>query len=217
MTMNTFSIQEVLTFGWETFKKDPWFYVGVTAALTLFSMIVNALTGGGHGLGSLLGLVVSFLASAVVSIAYARLALTAETGTHAGWGELWAPEHFLNMLGASIIQSVVIMFGFILLIVPGVVAALILLFVQFSVVDKKMNPIEAVKNSYYLTKGHLFELFLLALTLIILNFVGLIALVVGLFVTVPVTVIATARVYRILSVRQEPAVVAAVTPPAPVE
>lgn len=212
MTTELVSVKESLTFGWEAFKKDPWFFVGVTAALTIFSMVVNALTSGGYGLGALLGLFISFLASTVITIAYARLALSTAAGPHVGWEGLWAPEYFLNMLGATILQSIIVLVGFVLLIIPGIIASLLLSMTQLSVVDKKLNPIEALKESYRLTRPHLWPLFVFMLALIVLNLIGLIALVIGLLVTLPVSLIAVAHVYRKLAAAQEPVVTNAPTP-----
>lgn len=212
MSTELVSVKESLTFGWEAFKKDPWFFVGVTAALTIFSMIVNALTSGGYGLGALLGLLISFLASTVITIAYARLALSTATGPHVGWEGLWAPEHFLNMLGATILQSIIVLVGFVLLIIPGIIASLLLSMTQLSVVDKKLNPIGALKESYRLTRPHLWPLFVFMLALIVLNLIGLIALVIGLLVTLPVSLIAVAHVYRKLTAAQELVVTNAPTP-----
>ncbi len=197
--MTTFSIEEAFRFGWDTFKKDPWFFVGVTAALTIFSVIVNALTGNGYGIMAFIGFLIGLAASTVVTIAYARLALSAQEGTHVGWEGLWAPEHFLNMLGATILQSIVVVVGLVLLVIPGIIAALMLMFTQLLVVDKKMTPIAALKESYRLTKGQLLQLFLFWLAIIVINIVGLIALVVGLLVTLPVSLIAAAHVYKKLS------------------
>lgn len=205
--MNPFSIRESISFGWETFKKDPWFFVGATAALTIFSMIVNMLTSGGHGGGSFLGFLISLLASTVVTIAYARLALSSADGAHVGWDGLWAPQYFFNMLGATILQSVIVLIGLVLLIVPGIIASLILSMTQLSVVDKTLNPIEALKESYRLTKGHLWQLFLFMLVLVLMNLVGLLALVVGLLVTLPVSLIAVAHVYKKLTALEGPVVV----------
>ncbi len=210
--MNPFSIKEALTFGWETFKKDPWFYVIVTATLTIFSMLVNMLTSGGQAGGSFIGFIISLAASAVVTVAYARLALTAAQGSQVGWDGLWAPEHFLNMLGATILQSIIVLVGLVLLIIPGIIASLILSMTQLSVVDKKMNPIDALKASYHLTKKHLWLLFQFMVILVLLNLAGLIALVVGLFVTLPVSLIAVAYVYKKLTALEEPMVVQNATP-----
>lgn len=203
----SFSIKESLLFGWHEFKKDPWFFVGVTAALSVFTIIVDSLTGGGHGAGAMLGFLISLLASTVVTIAYARLALSTVAGKRVSWEELWAPEYYFPMLGASILQTVIILVGFILLIIPGIIASLLLCFTQISLVDKKLTPVEALKESYRLARPHLWQLFLLALSLVLFNLLGLLALVVGLLVTIPVSLIAVAHIYRTLATSQEPVVV----------
>lgn len=206
--MNTpFSIKEAIRFGWTEFKKDPWFFIGVTFALSAFSIVVNTLTGGGHGVGAFFGFMISFLASTIVTIAYARMALSTIAGTHVQWEGLWAPQHYFSMLGASILQSVIILIGFVLLIIPGIIAALLLSFTQLSLVDKNLSSINALKESYRLARPHLWKLFLFMLSLALLNILGLIALVIGLLVTIPVSLISVAYVYKKLSGMLEPVVV----------
>lgn len=206
--MNTFSIKEALTFGWTTFKKDPWFYVGVTAALAVFSITIEVLTGQGHGFFALIGFVIGLAASTVVTIAYARLALSSHDGEHVGWDGLWAPQHFWRSLGATILQMIIIVVGLVLLIVPGLIAIVALFFTQLAVVDKALNPVAALKESYRLTKGHWLRIWLFMLCLAILNIVGLALLLVGLLVTIPVSLLAIVFVYRKMNLSQTIAVVA---------
>jgi uncharacterized membrane protein len=116
------------------------------------------------------------------------------------------------MLGATILQSVIVLIGLVLLIVPGIIASLLFSMTQLSVIDKSLKPIEALKASYRLTKKHLWLLFQFMIVLVLLNLAGLIALVVGLFVTLPVSLIAVAYVYRKLTALEEPVVVLNATP-----
>jgi len=205
-----FSIKESLTFGWEVFKKQPWFYISVVLALTLFSIIVDVLINGGRNDASLLGFLISFLASTIVSIAYARLALSvAEGGAPVGWEGLWVSDRFFPMLGTIALQGVIILVGLLLLIIPGIIAAVLLMFAQLAVVDKNLNPVEALKESYMLAKPHLWQLVLFSFAILALNIVGLFALVIGLLVTVPVSVIAVAHVYKKLAKLSTPVVVPA--------
>ena len=198
--MTTFSIKEAYTFGWETFKKNPWFFVGATFALLAASMIINSLTGGRYGVEGIIGTLISLAFGVLVSIAYARLALISYADPmKVRWQDLWAPEHILNMLGTTILQGIIVGVGFILLIIPGVIAALLLSFVQLMVVDKSLSPILAIKKSYHLAKGHLLQLFLFGLCAILLNAVGLVALVIGLTVSIPVTLLSFVYVYHKLS------------------
>lgn len=79
--------------------------------------------------------------------------------------------------------------GVFLLIVPGINGALNSVFLV-TLVDKGLGPIEALKQSSVITKGVMRDLFLFWLLVSAINFVGLLAFFVGLFVTIPIIMIA---------------------------
>jgi uncharacterized membrane protein len=56
-----------------------------------------------------------------------------------------------------------------------------------------------LKESWRITNGNKWQLFLFGLVLIGLNLVGLLALVVGLLVTAPITWLAATHAYRTLA------------------
>lgn len=69
-------------------------------------------------------------------------------------------------------------------------------FCSFFILDKNAGPIESLKASSAATDGIRWPIFLLILALIGLNLLGLLLFVVGLLITIPVTLIALATVYR---------------------
>jgi uncharacterized membrane protein len=85
------------------------------------------------------------------------------------------------------------------LIIPGIILSMGLAFVPYLVVDRGLGPIEAIKESWRITKGHKWQLLLLFLALLGLNLLGLVALLIGIFVTVPITMLAFAHAYRTLN------------------
>jgi uncharacterized membrane protein len=113
-------------------------------------------------------------------------------------GDLWNPQPFWRFLGAQILLAIILIVGFLLLIVPGVIAAVGLGFSPYLVVDRAKGPIEALKESWRITKGHKWQLFLLGLVIIGINILGLLALVVGLLVSIPVSWLAVTHAYRTL-------------------
>ncbi|MEA3324328.1 MAG: hypothetical protein U9Q37_04220 [Euryarchaeota archaeon] len=64
------------------------------------------------------------------------------------------------------------------------------------IVDKGLGPIDALEKSSEITIGVKWDLFIFGILLGILNLMGFACLVVGLFVTIPVTMVAMAFVYR---------------------
>ena len=88
----------------------------------------------------------------------------------------------------------------------------------FLVVDRKLDPVEALRESSRLTQGVKGQLLVFALLIAAVNLVGAIALLVGLLVTIPTTVIAAAYVLRRLQSRaaqqsQSSAQVSPLSPP----
>jgi|SRR3989344_1935668 len=74
-----------------------------------------------------------------------------------------------------------------------------LMFAQYFVVDREMGPADAVRASWNATRGEVVNLILFGVLLFLVVILGLLALVVGLVVAIPVTTLATAYVYKKLS------------------
>jgi uncharacterized membrane protein len=114
---------------------------------------------------------------------------------------LWHPRPFWKYLGASILLGLAVAIGFVLLIVPGVIFALMFLFTTFIVIDYELGPIEAMTESNRITRGHKWQLLGFGIVLTLINLLGVLALVVGLLVSIPVSTLAFAHAYRVLSGR----------------
>jgi uncharacterized membrane protein len=117
---------------------------------------------------------------------------------------LWHPRPFLKFLGASILLMLAIVAGVILLIVPGIIFALMFMFTTFIVIDREFGPIDAMKESRCITHGHKWKLLGFTLLLVLINLLGLAALVVGLLVSIPVSSLAFVYAYRLLGGKAEP-------------
>lgn len=72
-------------------------------------------------------------------------------------------DNYLNVVLANLLVSAIIGIGFILLVVPGVILACRLAFVRYLVMDKKMEPVEAVEESWRMTRGHANSIFFMGL------------------------------------------------------
>jgi uncharacterized membrane protein len=74
-----------------------------------------------------------------------------------------------------------------------------LMFVAYYVVDQKLGPIESVKASWRVTQGVVLKIVGLMIVLVFINMVGMLALFIGLLVTIPITVVSWAYAYRSLA------------------
>ena len=204
-----FSIKSALNFGWETFKRRPWFFVGATLVIFLLYIAAGALTGtidyaltgdtkNHSGVGSILDWLIGTLISMGVVAFYLKAHDNPEQVTLSA---LWHPHPYWSYLAATVLVGLVIVFGLLLLIVPGIIFGLMFMFTSFIVIDRALGPIDAMKESKRITSGYRWRLLGFILLLALINLAGVIALVVGLLVTVPVTSIAFANAYRVLSDR----------------
>jgi hypothetical protein len=88
-------------------------------------------------------------------------------------------ENYLHIVLASLLTVALIMLGMILLIVPGIIIACRLVFVSYLVMDRKLDPIIAVEESWRLTRGHGWTIFAMGILSFFIFLAGMIMLIVG--------------------------------------
>jgi len=197
-----FSSGDALRFGWAKMKANlkPFLIIGAVGAF--LALLNGALTRPeSPAIARLLSIVVQILQTGVM-LAYVRSALRACDGKPVEVSR--APDllaDFFTYLLASILVGLIVAAGFVLLIVPGIIWGLKFGFAGFLVVDRKLDPIEALRESNRLTMGAKWQLLAFALLVFGINLVGAIALGIGLLVTIPTTVIGAAYVFRQLQAR----------------
>lgn len=90
-------------------------------------------------------------------------------------------ENYLSIVLANLLVVALIVLGFFALIIPGIIIACRLVFVSYIIMDKKLDPIEAVEMSWRLTRGHGWKIFFMGIISFFLIIFGLIMLIVGIF------------------------------------
>jgi hypothetical protein len=70
-------------------------------------------------------------------------------------------ENYLSIILANLLVAALVIIGLFALIVPGIIIGCRLAFVAYIVMDKKVDPIEAVEMSWRLTRGHGWTIFLM--------------------------------------------------------
>ncbi len=200
-------IKDCIAFGWNTFKARALYFVGVYA---LFMIIMGVFSFPDMVDGKeysepflyLLSLV-SFIVSVLGDMFMRKFSLLVHDDVHtASLRNSWTPGSIVSYVGATILVALGVICGLVLLIVPGIIFALALMFTSFVVLEKKCGPIEAMQESIRLTKGNRMALLGLMLALFGINILGALALLVGLLVSVPVSMFAVAHAYRVLSCEQ---------------
>lgn len=202
-----FTVASAIRFGWETFKTRPWLFVGATIVIMFAYGVIGGITSGiNAALGatpedpSIIGSLINLVLSTFVGMGATAFYLAAHDNPETvDLSTLWHPQPFWKFLGASILVGLAIGIGFVLLIVPGIIAAVFFMFTMFIVIDKELGPIEAMKESMRIGRGYRWPLLGLIVLLSLIALAGVIALFVGLLVAMPVTVLAFTHAYRVLS------------------
>lgn len=116
-------------------------------------------------------------------------------------------ENYFNIVLASLLVTALIIMGFFLLIIPGIIIACRLVFVSYIVMDKKLDPIEAVEMSWRLTRGHTWRIFFMGVVSVFIIFFGLLMLIVGIFPAIMWVSTSFATLYESVLREKEPVAV----------
>jgi uncharacterized membrane protein len=93
-------------------------------------------------------------------------------------------RNYLNVVLAALLTSSIVVIGFIFLIVPGIIFACRLAFVPYLVMDKNLDPVRAVEESWRLTKGYGWRIFWMAILAFFIAVAGIICLFFGIIFSV---------------------------------
>lgn len=193
-----FSKKEAINFGFETAKKNLFFFITlfVVVIITYAAVGFVQVALGEDGIMLLIGSLLRFVVGLVISMGVIKIALKFIDGKKAKLSDVFFTKSILNYFLVTVARTFITIVGFILFIIPGIIFTIKLQFATYLVVDKGNGVVEALTKSWEMTKGVKWNLFLFWILLALINILGFLLLIVGLLVTVPLSMVATAYVYR---------------------
>ena len=148
-----------------------------------------------YGLHAPLSLVGWFVAEYFMC-GFVRAALKTVRAGDASFGDFFAAGgQFFPYLAMSFVRALAVVLGLVLLVVPGVIVMLGFANAPYFVVDQRLGPIAALKESWANADGQKAGLFNLLVAEIALTLLGLAACCFGIIVAVPFLQVARALVY----------------------
>ncbi len=204
MKEKKFSKAAAVRFGWETVTKNLKFFIAVTLTAGVLYGLSNYLsdllekerTLSSAGVILIL-YVTSFVICRIVDLGLIKIALKFTDNVRAEVKDLFScARMFFRYIAGTLLYALIVFLGLILLVVPGIIWMIKFQFYSYLIVDKGMGPVQALKESGRITQGAKGELILFALLVMGINFLGALALLVGLLITLPLTLLAAAFVYR---------------------
>jgi uncharacterized membrane protein len=190
--MEKMGVGDFLNFGFENAKKHFARFFG---AILLCIVALGILALIGFSISSTIGVLFMIVGSAAAALGFMQNILYLARGESFDFKAfIPQPTMYLNYLIAYVLVSLIVGIGLLLFIIPGLILAVMLNLTLYLVIDKKMGPIEAIKESIARTKGHKGDIFW---GLIISNIVGelLSIFVITLFFTIPMLTFVSAYPY----------------------
>jgi hypothetical protein len=194
--MKTFSIKEAFRAGWDKWKQHKKVLTLATLIVILLEIFSDSRT---HGF-SIIAFVI-FVVSFVIEMGWFKMLLRATHGEEPRVKDLIDHAHLIwKYLGVTILTFLIVLVGLILLIIPGIYFGLKYLFAPFIIIDRDITIMESLRESARMTEGVKWKLLGFCILVGLAGMSGVIALGVGLLVTVPVSTLAFLFVYKKLSI-----------------
>ena len=115
-------------------------------------------------------------------------------------------KNFIPSLVVTLLMAIVVGFGFLLLIIPGIILALGLSMAYYILADNpQMGAVDVMKASWEMMKGHKMDYLIYGLLCIVFSVLGLLVFIVGIFYVLPILYAASAIFYEKIREEQTPA------------
>lgn len=200
-----FSYDDAIRFGWDSMKRNYPFFIllfVLNIGLSILRWGLSTKTSHADITASLIIFLGFFILNSLFGLGTVNTMFLIAKGKRPTFSDLFTPVNLLgNYIIASVLMMLIVLGGLLLLIVPGIILAIQFGYFSFAMIEKNLGPIEALKKSKTITKGNLWRLFFLHILLGLINLLGVLCLLVGLFATIPTTMVASAYVYRKLSAK----------------
>lgn len=206
--MSNWTPSDAIGFAWERVKND---LVGLSLPVVVVMFIqgipnavLNGMAGAFEGedgsiIASLIRLVswaFGLLLSAFLTGGMMKLFIAAARGEAYQLGDVFSGgQWFVPMLITLLLFQVATMIGFLLLIIPGIIISLGLQMAIPLVVDRNMDAVSALKESWRITNGHKMSLFIFGLLGMVVAFAGMLVCCVGIIPASAVLALAQAYIY----------------------
>ena len=193
------SATDAVSAGWQLFKNNPLPWVLITLASVVVGSIAGQLANSESLAVVFSAQIISFVVGLLFQAFILRGALLEVDGHRPAIGDFFKLHNFGWFVVAAILVGIATFVGLIGFIIGAFVVAFFLYWTQYFVVDRNMTATDAIVSSFNAIKSDAGNLVALALLNVLILVVGALALLVGLFVAIPVTTLASVYAYRAIT------------------
>ena len=179
---------QVIGQGWCLMTPAFWTVIGAF-------LVFNLLTGAANSV-PYIGVVAAILVTGPLALGWNTFCLRRSRGGVPTVGDVFEGfSKFGPAVGASVLMGVLTGLASLFFIIPGIFLSVSFSFTYFLMVDRDMGPWEAMVESYHMSEGYRWRLFVIGTLCSGLNLLGLMCLGVGFVVTGPIHTMAVAKLY----------------------
>lgn len=196
-----FTIKEIIRYSRKTSKKHMskyllWF--GIYLVIQMISNSFGYSTETGHVyIENMIISVVVYLAALRLWLWFKSLSLNIVNEAKSKFSDVFVDfKKAIRYLWAYILVFLIVVVWIILLVIPWIIFAIKLSMVPYLILDKNMWPIDAIKTSWKMTRWYLGDILCLIILCRLINILWFLAVMVWLLRTIPLSMIATASIYK---------------------
>ncbi|EKE25782.1 MAG: hypothetical protein ACD_5C00036G0004 [uncultured bacterium] len=201
ISVRKISIEEAFNFAWNVFRRNKKFLLSLTIVYVLVLIAESMLQKAVEKDSTILFLVNIFSAvvNIFIGIGLIQIFLKVSRGQESKISELFGSMRFFwKIIGGYILYGLILLVGYLLLIIPGIIWQIKYSYFAYLIIDKDMGPIQAIKESGKITYGFKWKLFFLQIVVLLILLAGLLMLGIGFLVAYPIALLMMAYVYRTL-------------------
>ncbi len=197
---STLDVGQAVSYAWKKFQENAGQLILIALVIVAANFIGGILR---FSVDSVfLGLILAVLfwvIGQVLTIGVINASLMVTRGEKPEVGKVFSTDRLGPFIIASLLYGLIVFVGLIFCIIPGIIAAFMLSFYGFYVIDRNMAPSEALSASFGLVRDNFGKVFLVILVAFVINFIGALLCGIGLLVTAPICWIILAYAYRKLN------------------
>jgi hypothetical protein len=204
---NPISIRQAVNFAWPTFKQHYGLFTAILLTIVGAWVALEIVVIAGQRFGIVWWVVAHvafFILFAGIEVGFLRICLALYDGGKPTFADTF--RHLAlgpKFLASQVLYLLMVVVGLALLVVPGVYLGVRYALVGVCMAAGEANLIRSFQRSAVLSRGTTTYLLAILVTLVVLNVLGASLLGLGLFITVPLSVLTMVAVYRQLSTRSQ--------------
>lgn len=195
------NIKKIFIISWSTFKanaKSLLFIMLVYVGIRIFQALLQGMADENSVTKALLAIFFAII-NIIIGIGVVQVFLKISRGVKVKTREIIGDRrYFWRFVGGSLLYGLIVLLGYLLLIIPGIIWQYKYGLFSYLIIDKDMGPMQALKESGRLMYGYKWKLFLMQLFMIAVIIAGLLLLGVGVLVSFIIISLMSVYFYRIL-------------------